>query len=590
MTDTLVRVDSAPNSAEATTYSLEAIPIDQVDVAGFNPRSHFSEEGLAELAESIRQHGILEPLVVRLHHPAPIDQAKLAKELRHHGLPDVHRELVCRDLENVVKAGGRAYVYHMPYGAIGGSEVYRDEALKMGLDLEFGETSSVGSVRVSTRPLEEPRYDLIAGERRLRAAKLAGLATVPVRVVDVDDRTAQELAVVENLQREDLNPIEVATGFLALADLGMKQAEIGRRIGRSQPVVANTLRLLTLPKDVQDRIRTGELSTAHGVSLARFAKFPEAVSAIAEMAQRNTMTAKELQEGIPFSYHLEQKNLLRTVDSRYAFRQTHCKQCPFQAYRNQDNNGYWGWCLKPEHFDELKAAEVAASQAEVLAEIAKAQGAAAAAGEDLPVVDRLEYGTYENLDNGLQPHGLAPAGCKLAECPSYRRVIRHGRAATLCMDPKCFKRLGIAQTKAANKARKLAVQNRAKALAAATKSLTEIGPREAAILAAYALSHVHPEAIAEAGKARGLPENARLRPDSTTAKVLMERYAQLDPRDLLLAVVEAIVQGEAAQELAKDYVYGRVNLHAGEWYVGEPAPGPAIEFGPAEVSEGVPTL
>jgi ParB/RepB/Spo0J family partition protein len=577
-------------TTESLTVQSLDVDISLVSPNGFNPRQTFAEEALAELAESIRQHGILEALVVRIHHPAPIDQAKIAKELRHHGLPDIHRELVCRDLENVVKAGGRAYVYHASYG---GSEVYRDEALKMGLDLEFGETHSAGSVLVSARPLDKPRYDLIAGERRLRAAKLAGLTVVPVRVVDVDDWTAHELALIENLVREDLDPIETAQGMKRLADLGVKQAEIGRRIGRSQPVVANTLRLLTLPADVQERIRTGELSTAHGVSLARFHEFPEACSVIAESAAGTKLTSKQLDaDPLPFPYVLESKGLIRAVPFYESFGKTDCERCPFDAYRKSPWSGY---CLRPDHYQALKAEADKERQAELKAKIAGAQGVAAVDGEDLPVVDRLEYGTYEDLDNGLDRHGHAPTGCRLTECPSYQRVIRHGRAATLCMDPKCFKRLSIAQTKAANKARKLAIQNRAKALATATKPLTEIGPRETAIIAAYALSCVETDAIAEAAKGRGLPENARIRPDANTTKVMLERYAQLDPRDLLLAVVEAIVQGEAKNELASDYVYGRVNLHAGEWYVGQ---GPSereaslVEMltTPATEPVGIPTL
>lgn len=489
---------SAPNSHDV----FAELDVERILVAGFNPRSTFTEESLAELAESIRQHGLLEPLIVR---------------------PKIHNDAHARDEKR--------------------------------------------------RPL----FELIAGERRLRAAKLAGLQVVPVRVVDVDDRTAHELALVENIAREGLNPIELAAGFQALADLGMKQREIGERIGRSQPVVANTLRLLTLPPDVQERIRSGELSMAHGVALARFAKFPEACSAIAETAVASKTTSKQLEEdGVPFQYVLGQKGLVHTVGEYESIVKTDCERCPFDAYRK----GQWsGYCLYPAHYQALKAEADAERDKELRVKIAEVQVSAEASGEgQLPILDRLEYGTYENLDNGLQPHGLAPAGCRLAECPSYRRAIRHGRATTLCMDPKCFKRLRTAQTKAENKARKLAIQTRAKQLAVATKPLQEIGPREAAIVAAYALSHVNPEAIAEAGKARGLPENARLRPDTTTAKVLMERYAQLDPRDLLLAVVEAILQGEASTELSNTYTYGDVHYHAGEWYLGEGASEREIEM------------
>lgn len=110
----------------------------------------------------------------------------------------------------------------------------------------------------------EDGYELIAGERRWRAAQEAGLPRVPVRVIEADDRKALELALVENLQRADLNVIEEAEGYQALADkFGLTQDEISRRVNKARASVANALRLLGLPKEIKQFIAEGLLSSGH---------------------------------------------------------------------------------------------------------------------------------------------------------------------------------------------------------------------------------------------------------------------------------------------------------------------------------------
>ncbi len=105
------------------------------------------------------------------------------------------------------------------------------------------------------------KYQLIAGERRWRAAKVAGLERIPARVIEIDDNGALEIALVENLDRKDLNPIELARGYQLLKDkFGLTQDEIAKKIGRSRSAVANTLRLLQLHKSVQDLILEGKLT------------------------------------------------------------------------------------------------------------------------------------------------------------------------------------------------------------------------------------------------------------------------------------------------------------------------------------------
>lgn len=121
---------------------------------------------------------------------------------------------------------------------------------------------------VVVRQLAGGGYELIAGERRLRAAKLAGLDTVPAIVRDVDETGALELALVENLQREDLNPIDEARGYEALMEVaGLAQADVGERVGKDRSTVANAMRLLDLDVDVQELLSTGVLSAGHGRAL-----------------------------------------------------------------------------------------------------------------------------------------------------------------------------------------------------------------------------------------------------------------------------------------------------------------------------------
>ena len=158
------------------------LPISQVESCSSQPRKRFDEVSLAELADSIREHGIIQPLTVR----------KLASGY----------------------------------------------------------------------------YQIIAGERRWRAARIAGLQEVPVIVIEADDRTAAELAMLENLQREDLNPMEEAVGFQSLIETyHMTQEEAASRVGKSRSAVTNALRLLTLTPSVAKLVEEGKLSAGHARAL-----------------------------------------------------------------------------------------------------------------------------------------------------------------------------------------------------------------------------------------------------------------------------------------------------------------------------------
>lgn len=121
---------------------------------------------------------------------------------------------------------------------------------------------------VVARKLDNGYYQIIAGERRWRASRLAGLTEIPVRVIEADDRRTAELALVENLQREDLNPIEEAKGYKTLIEeYGLTQEETAKSVGRSRPAVTNALRLLSLSANVMEMVEKGELSAGHARAL-----------------------------------------------------------------------------------------------------------------------------------------------------------------------------------------------------------------------------------------------------------------------------------------------------------------------------------
>ncbi|GAB1580236.1 ParB/RepB/Spo0J family partition protein [Phyllobacterium phragmitis] len=170
-----------PVESRKAPFPLERqVPIEFISRNPRNPRRVFTDAELEDLAQSIREHGVVQPVVVR---PAP-------------GSPD--------------------------------------------------------------------RYELIAGERRWRAAQRAGLDALPIILRDVDDRVALELAIIENVQRADLNPVEEAAGYQQLIEEhGYTQADLAQVIGKSRSHVANTLRLLKLPDNVQDMITDGSLSAGH---------------------------------------------------------------------------------------------------------------------------------------------------------------------------------------------------------------------------------------------------------------------------------------------------------------------------------------
>ena len=140
------------------------------------------------------------------------------------------------------------------------------------------------------------RYRIVAGERRYRAARMAGLQSVPCVVRDMTEQERMEAALIENLQREDLNPIEEAAGIRALMEeCGYTQELAAKRVGRSRPALANLLRLLQLPESIRELVKAGELSAGHARVLAGLADESRQL-ALAERAVREGMSVRELEK------------------------------------------------------------------------------------------------------------------------------------------------------------------------------------------------------------------------------------------------------------------------------------------------------
>ena len=200
--------DNSANSAPSST----AISVSRLEARAEQPRKNFDQQSLQALAESIRTHGVLQPLIVR--------------------------------------ESGNGF------------------------------------------------YQIVAGERRFRAAKLAGLTEVPVVVVSTDDLTTAQLALVENVQREDLNAAEEAFAYRELSEVWhMTQEEIAAKIGKSRSAVANAIRLTELPGELMELLRTGAISAGHARALLAM-EDREAQLRLAEAARDGGMTVRELEKAV----------------------------------------------------------------------------------------------------------------------------------------------------------------------------------------------------------------------------------------------------------------------------------------------------
>lgn len=146
------------------------------------------------------------------------------------------------------------------------------------------------------RPIEGGRYQIVAGERRWRAARMAGLDEVPVIIRDLDDVKVMEIALIENLQREDLTPIEEAKGYKLLMDkYGLTQEEVSHSVGKSRPAVSNAIRLLCLPEDIINMVEQGKITAGHAKALLSLGSEEKMVEKAKEVIKK-ALSVRELEQ------------------------------------------------------------------------------------------------------------------------------------------------------------------------------------------------------------------------------------------------------------------------------------------------------
>ncbi len=163
------------------------------------------------------------------------------------------------------------------------------------------------------RPLPTGGYQLVAGERRWRASRIAGLKEVPVVIKELSDIETMEIAIIENLQREDLNPIEEAEGLQALIDrCGFTQEDVAVSVGKSRPAIANALRLLKLPPEVRDMTRNGDISAGHARALLSFDN-DAMICEISQNIVKNNLTVRDVER---LSKTKENMNKVRSSSRR----------------------------------------------------------------------------------------------------------------------------------------------------------------------------------------------------------------------------------------------------------------------------------
>ena len=145
------------------------------------------------------------------------------------------------------------------------------------------------------RPLPEGGYQLVAGERRWRASRMAGLFEVPVIIRELSDSETMQISMIENLQRENLNPVEEALGYKTLIDeYGFTQDELSKTVGKSRPVITNALRLLKLSQEILDMLRNGEITTGHARALLSIDNADEQLR-IAQLIVKNDLTVRDIE-------------------------------------------------------------------------------------------------------------------------------------------------------------------------------------------------------------------------------------------------------------------------------------------------------
>jgi ParB/RepB/Spo0J family partition protein len=221
---------------------------------------------------------------------------------------------------------------------------------------------------IVVRPFRSPNgaYMIVAGERRFRACRFLKYAKIPAIVLDgggvatIGPVQAARKRLVENLQREDLTPIEEARLYRELViDHKSTQADVAKLAGRSQPAIANALRLLELPAEVQQIIQDGQLTRAHGITLVRFAKWPKVCTRIAQLAAKQGTTTKDLEhEAMPFDRTLAREKLVIEIDTSGNSYDRHLSYKIPQSMLGDPafiDRRWCTYCLEPEKWAPEKA-------------------------------------------------------------------------------------------------------------------------------------------------------------------------------------------------------------------------------------------
>lgn len=393
---------SARNNAPV---DIRMIELRRIAPSPGNPRKHFDEAKLGELAESIKRHGVQQPIKVR---PVP------------------------------------AGTYEVGAGKLNG----RDGFFITDQRLFEGEGADRRYTLEGPRPFFEdeaaarsavPEFEIVMGERRYRASGLAGLETIPAIVEEMDEDLRLELALLENLQREDLNPIEKAEA-LELLKRRLKVKEIAERIGCSSSTISNSTRLVALPDEIKAHVRDGTLSGSHAEALVRWVDHPELLAAQLKRALDGA-PSKDLEKldwQTASRLSREKKAVMIRNYQRDLLPAGACKGCRDSRWLGDGDR----LCMRPDCYEQkLAEAREAAAAAEAEKRRLREEAGIVMYGD-------LKWNEFENLSGG------GPKGCREG-CEHRKDAQRPNSTPVLvCLDPKCYKRLTDAATREKNKVRR----------------------------------------------------------------------------------------------------------------------------------------
>ena len=360
--------------------ALKEIEISKIELIGWNPRKSFDEKSLQELAASIKEHGILEPLVVR-------------------------------------QANGA--------------------------------------------------YQLVAGERRLRAAKLAGFEKVPVVVKDLSDDQVKELMLIENLQREDLNPLEEAQAIKELLEnSGLTQKELGKRLGKSQAWIANRLRLLQAPVELKDLVISRKISAKHVISLLPIAPYPVFKKKVLPAIKQ--LTSKGIQPSVSQIQEISMNQIKYDWKGDYVL---NLSDLPIEVEKLRHYIDF-SKCEKCKHKIKYDGEEYCLNRSCFKDKINKAKHKRRKDLKDKDIVDtsKLDWGSYNYLGYGVN--------FDTSECKNCKDCKRTTGDSLICINTKCFEKKAREARKILTKQKRENTKKTFKYLDEKLSEITELGERE----------------------------------------------------------------------------------------------------------------